>query len=63
VVGGRRPEPLQQPCWSASATDSTGIGCGWLFCQMFNLDDRAGQRGLGPRYLLDRTAPIEPEVD
>jgi MerR family redox-sensitive transcriptional activator SoxR len=32
------------------------IGCGCLslrFCQMFNPDDEAGERGPGPRYILD----------
>jgi MerR family redox-sensitive transcriptional activator SoxR len=32
------------------------IGCGCLslrFCRMLNPDDRAGERGPGPRYVLD----------
>ena len=32
------------------------IGCGCLslkFCQMLNPDDRAAERGAGPRYLID----------
>lgn len=32
------------------------IGCGCLslrFCQMFNPDDQAAERGPGPRYILD----------
>jgi len=38
------------------------IGCGCLsmrFCQMLNADDRAGQLGPGPRYLMNGRADEE----
>ena len=42
------------------------IGCGCLSlerCQLYNVRDKAGSRGAGPRYLMGDRAKAIPEVD